>query len=314
MLTEKDATEKTLEAYNDVFADIVNVLLFDGQQVVNENDLVDAQPFSQYKIDGKIHEQERDVAKYWMNGTIRICLYGFENQTEIDRLMPLRIISYDGAAYRSQMSNQGAEQKFYPVITLVLYFGEKRWKKRNLSECLEIPEILMNYISDYMINVFEIAWLSPEQVKMFKSDFKIVADYFVQKRVNKNYTPSKDTICHVDEILKVMKVLTGDRQYEVMQQKYHGLGNNRTEGATMDDFLTRWHNDGFNAGYEQGISCGITQGIAQGISRGMKQGIAQGIKQTAKKMLRAKIMTNEQVSELTGLSVEEIKEIAADNV
>ena len=29
----KDITEKTLEAYNDVFADIVNVLAFQGEQV-----------------------------------------------------------------------------------------------------------------------------------------------------------------------------------------------------------------------------------------------------------------------------------------
>ena len=29
-------TEKTLESYNDVFTDIVNVLLFNGRQVVNE--------------------------------------------------------------------------------------------------------------------------------------------------------------------------------------------------------------------------------------------------------------------------------------
>lgn len=28
----KDLTEKVLEAYNDVFADIVNVLLFDGKR------------------------------------------------------------------------------------------------------------------------------------------------------------------------------------------------------------------------------------------------------------------------------------------
>ena len=27
----KDITEKTLEAYNDVFADIINVLLFNGE-------------------------------------------------------------------------------------------------------------------------------------------------------------------------------------------------------------------------------------------------------------------------------------------
>ena len=34
---EKDIAEKTLEAYNDVFADIVNVLLFDGKRLVQEN-------------------------------------------------------------------------------------------------------------------------------------------------------------------------------------------------------------------------------------------------------------------------------------
>ncbi len=31
-MAEKDITEKMLEAYNDVFADIVNVLLFDGKR------------------------------------------------------------------------------------------------------------------------------------------------------------------------------------------------------------------------------------------------------------------------------------------
>nr|WP_314504791.1 hypothetical protein [uncultured Lachnoanaerobaculum sp.] len=31
---EKDITQKTLERYNDVFADIINVLLFDGRRVV----------------------------------------------------------------------------------------------------------------------------------------------------------------------------------------------------------------------------------------------------------------------------------------
>lgn len=33
-MAEKDIAEKTLEAYNDVFADIINVLLFNGEQQV----------------------------------------------------------------------------------------------------------------------------------------------------------------------------------------------------------------------------------------------------------------------------------------
>ena len=35
-MADKDITEKNLEALNDVFADIVNVLLFKGEQVINE--------------------------------------------------------------------------------------------------------------------------------------------------------------------------------------------------------------------------------------------------------------------------------------
>ena len=62
-MAQKDIIEKTLEGYNDVFADIVNGLLFDGEPVIDEKALVDATPTSMYKLDGVIHEEERDVAK-----------------------------------------------------------------------------------------------------------------------------------------------------------------------------------------------------------------------------------------------------------
>ena len=37
-MPERDITEKYLESYNDVFADIVNVLLFNGQRRVLPDD------------------------------------------------------------------------------------------------------------------------------------------------------------------------------------------------------------------------------------------------------------------------------------
>lgn len=80
-MAEKDIAEKTLEAYNDVFADIVNVLLFQGKPLVKEDDLEEESTYSSYKADGKLHAQERDVAKYWRSGLVRIAFYGFENQT-----------------------------------------------------------------------------------------------------------------------------------------------------------------------------------------------------------------------------------------
>lgn len=79
---EKDVTQKNFETYNDVVADIVNGSLFHGKEFIKADGLIDAQPFSQYKADaGTIHEQERDVAKYYINANcnIRIALIGFEN-------------------------------------------------------------------------------------------------------------------------------------------------------------------------------------------------------------------------------------------
>ena len=127
--------------------------------------------------------------------------------------MPFRVIGYDGAAYKSETLDEELKER-YPVVTLVLYFGEKRWKRFSLYDCLgDIPEYLKPYVSDYKINVFEIAYLTDEQVKKFKSDFKFVADYFVQMRKNKNYIAPREVVKHVDEVLKLMQALTKDTQW-----------------------------------------------------------------------------------------------------
>ena len=86
---EKDITQKTLERYNDVFADIVNVLLFNGERVVREDSLTDALPGSILKMDGRIRTQYRDIAKYWHNSKIKLSMLGLENQTKPEKRMPL---------------------------------------------------------------------------------------------------------------------------------------------------------------------------------------------------------------------------------
>ena len=189
---EKDIAEKHLEALNDVFADIVNVLLFKGKRLMKEDELEVDTKDSQFKADGKLHEQERDVSKLWKNGEVRISILGFENQTVQDYKMPLRVISYDGASYKKQLLDEELP-KYYPVATLVLYFGYKEhWTApKNLYSCFNVSEELKPFVNDYKINVFEIAWLDEETVNMFQSDFKFVAQYFRAKRLNNNYSPCR---------------------------------------------------------------------------------------------------------------------------
>lgn len=214
---QKDITEKLLEDYNDVFADIVNVLLFRGNRIVKEESLKETKVKSQYKAEaGKLHEQERDVAKYWQDGNVLVAICGLENQTTEEKYMPLRVFSYDGASYRRQLLSENDENPIVPVVSLVLHFGMKEWSSpHNLKGVIDIPKELEPYVNDYKANIFNIAFLDDETVQMFQSDFRIVADFFVQKRKNKDYVPDEHKIKHVDEMLKLLQVLTGDDRYNV---------------------------------------------------------------------------------------------------
>ena len=80
---------------------------------------------------------------------------------------------------------------------------------------MNIPKELDPYVNDYKMEVFEIAWLTDEQLEMFKSDFKVVARFFVNKRRNPDNVADDPTeIQHVEEVLKLLSVMTGDRDYE----------------------------------------------------------------------------------------------------
>lgn len=260
---QKDMAEKLLADYNDVFADIVNVLLFDGRDEVSEDDLVETKVKSQYKADdSRLHEQERDVAKILKKDNVKIVLLGLENQTAIDADMPLRCLAYDGASYRSQLLNKSAER--YPVITVVLYFGMDRWdKSRRLSETVHVPEIWEPYFNDYQAHVFEIAYLSPEQVKMFKSDFGIVADYFVQKRMTGDYIGSSEDIRHIDEVMKLLAVFADKRFMDSMV-----ISSSKRRPKNMCEVLDRIEEKGRTEGRIEGHKQGFEQGMEIGILKG----------------------------------------------
>ena len=155
-MQERDISEKILISHNDVFADIVNGLLFNGEDRISPTSLDDRLVHSQYKSDdGLLHEEERDVFKVCKEFGIEIALCGIENQSYPYRFMPARIIGYDGAAYRSQILDKN-NKHLLPVITIVLYFGMQHWNTpRNLKDLFgEYPTELEPFINDYRIHVF----------------------------------------------------------------------------------------------------------------------------------------------------------------
>ena len=264
-MKSKDITQKMLERYNDVFADIVNVLLFNGKRIIEENALIDTPTDSALKIDSDIYSQDRDVAKYWKNSQINIALFGLENQTTPEKLMPLRVIGYDGAEYKKQVLKENRYKKKYPVITLVLYMGyDRNWKYSNsLLDLLEVDDNLKPYVSDYKINVFEIAFLDREKIDLFKSDFHMLADYLYQMRKNKNYIGDESKVKHIDEILMLMSAMTGFKNVEKIIKTVHERKINNMKGF-------------FEIAEEQGIEKGLKQGRTEGRAEGRMEGRAEG--------------------------------------
>ncbi len=246
---EKDIAEKTLESFNDVFADIVNVFMFHGELVVGADELEEGAPGSSYKADGKVREQQRDVLKRLKDGDIRIACIGFENQSAPDPDMPLRVIGYDGAEYQAQTRRKDGER--YPVITLVLYFNyERPWTgPLHLKDRLIISKRFEPFVNDYKVHLIQIADLPPEIVKLFRSDFRAVVEFFVQKKRNGDYKPEPRVLDHMQETLQLLSVMTKDHRLLDAYQPDDPQGVPRT----MCDVIDKIENRGIAKGREEGI-------------------------------------------------------------
>ena len=289
---QKDITEKVLEDYNDVFADIINGLLFGGEQEIKPEDLENTTVHAQYKAeDDKVHELERDIAKYWKDEKVELAICGIENQSIVEKNMPFRIIGYDGSAYRNQLQQE--RRKMLPVVTIVLYFGtDRHWNSRKkIKELMEIPRCLDTYVNDYQMHIFEVAWLTEEQISHFRSDFKVVANFFVQKRKNRDYIPDDPTeIKYVDEVLKLLNVMTGDKRYEKIFQKKKGV-------RSMCDVAERLE----KMGIVKGIEIGRLEGKEEGKVEGKAEGILEGKMQVYRNLLK-KGFTEKEAREITEIS------------
>ena len=145
-------------------------------------------------------------------------------------------------------------------------------------------------MNDYRMNLYEIAYLSDEQVQMFTSDFKIVADYFVQMRKNKNYVASEVTIKYVHELLQLMAVMTQDNRFESV----YSPDMERRE-MTMCEVLDRVE----NRGIQKGIQKGITQGENTILSL-MNYLLSNNRTEDAKKATEDKEYRNKLLTEVFG--------------
>lgn len=168
----KDLLAKEYLRDQQVFADLINLSLYQGKRIVHPKELEEADPVIQNK--------RRDVLKRWKREKGKEVYLGIEVQSTIDPTMPVRVMEYDVLCYRDQLKQKqkatnrnqlqkgeflsGIHQgeKLHEVITVVLNLSGKRWNgARSLCEMLEEGEMA----SEYRIRVLDPVEIREEAMK-----------------------------------------------------------------------------------------------------------------------------------------------------
>lgn len=266
-LGKKDLTGKQLEEYADVFADIYNHLLFEKEYLQEKGLQNDTTQSVYHSENGEIRFQDRDIIKKYNDGTnYVIANFGIENQAAIDKTMPIRVMQYDASGYHKQMKEKASS--IYPVITIVLNLTEKRWTApKSVHELVSVNEEMKQYVSDYQIRVFDIAYLPDTVIDSFNSDFKEIAFFLKRKRQGKNPFDSTRKLKHYREVLEFMSAFTQDKRYRELGIAYLEEVEKKGGEVTMCRVA--------DALVNQGINQGISQGIQQGMELGRIQMLAE---------------------------------------
>ena len=158
------------------FSDLMNGSLFGGKQVVKEENLEQMKGESSINLMDK-NKKRKSVIRYRdVVMKADYAIFAVENQMNIHYAMPIRSMLYDALSYADQveqirkehkqkgdklsdaefLSGMKKEDTIYPVITVVIHYGEKEWdasidiygmmeigRKGLITE--ELKEVLPNY-------------------------------------------------------------------------------------------------------------------------------------------------------------------------
>ena len=123
----RDLTEKNLVEEAEVFADISNVNLYDGRNVIQPEDLELLPQEMHYKdSEGKPAKVMADVRMRWRKNGSVIAMIQIENQSEINNIMPIRDLGYISTIITSR--SKSTREKMNAMVNV---FMPENWEMTN---------------------------------------------------------------------------------------------------------------------------------------------------------------------------------------
>lgn len=195
------------------FADLFNAVLFEGEQIIKAEELEDADTEESNVLEHREYAESikasRDNMKIQKKSTtlgVQFVLLGLEHQEHIHYAMPMRVMGYDYGSYKKQydstarqyktasgmeedeyLSRMKKTDKFTPVITIVVYYGEKVWDgATSLHGMLNIPEKMKALVNDYKMRLVEARENKLTLHNMNNKDFFYMMDVMLDKSIPRN--------------------------------------------------------------------------------------------------------------------------------
>ena len=280
-----DVILKDFWRQNERFADLFNAVIFRGKQVIKPEDLTerdtDMSGIIQFKGYQETLERTRDVVKKMAYG-VEFAVLGIESQQKIHYAMPLRTMLYDSLGYLKEyqeitrirkaergkmtedefLSKMRKEDRFHPIISIVLYYSEKSWDGPTCLKdmIVEMPEEMERIFSDYKMNLVQIR--ESEQYTFHNEEVRAVfeisreifngnLDKINEKYRNRDLTP---------ELITVIGKITDSAEL-VRQGKIE-------EVANMCTALEKWEKENIERGTKRGIEKGIAKMVLALLNKG----------------------------------------------
>ena len=175
------------------FADMINGAFFKGEQIMDAKELEEADSkLAHHEKRGEAVNVIRDKVYKWKGQSVSICV--LENQSYVDYRMVFRVMLEEAVSYIKQqkkaykkwkdagykfeddefLSQMRKDEKYTPVITLILYLGtEQEWDgAKSLYEILEIREELKPFVTDHKLNLFD--YHEYKDFSIFKTENRII--------------------------------------------------------------------------------------------------------------------------------------------
>lgn len=279
---QKDVTLKTFWRDNEHFADLFNATVFNGKQVLKPDKLTEMDTDVSATIHSKSYNESitrnRDVVKKLSDG-VEFNILGLEIQDKTHYAMPLRTMTYDALGYIKEyndikkhhklnkdsfsspeefLSGINKSDRFHPIITLVLYYGESLWDGPTcLSDMMiSMSDNIKEYFSDYKLNLVQI--LDSDKYTFYNEDVRDIF-YIARSIYNKDIDAilSKYKTRNVDnEVMKLISVLTATPQIMNLC-KPNEQGGKVNMCKAMEELKAEWQNESRNEGINKGIKLGI---------------------------------------------------------